>query len=42
MEAHDVRSLAEKFRCIFGSFFRDHPDLARLFAREALGIGDAP
>jgi hypothetical protein len=38
MEEHDVRYLAEKFECIFGSFFRDNPDLARLFAQKALSL----
>lgn len=40
MEAHDVDYLAEKFSCIFGSFFRDNPDLAKLFASKALGLDE--
>lgn len=38
METHDVDYLAEKFECIFGSFFRRNPRLARRFAKKALGI----
>jgi hypothetical protein len=38
MEGHDVRYLAEKFECIFGAFFHNNPELAKLFAREALGL----
>ena len=38
MEDHDVAYLAEKFECIFGSFFKTNPDLALLFAERALGL----
>jgi hypothetical protein len=38
MEAHDVIYLAEKFECIFGSFFHNNPKMARLFAKKALGL----
>lgn len=38
MEKHDVLYLAEKFECIFGSFFRANPELARLFAKKALSL----
>lgn len=38
MEDHDVDYLAEKFECIFGSFFHNNPDKAKLFARKALGM----
>lgn len=38
MAEHDVLYLAEKFDCIFGSFFKQRPEMARLFAREALGL----
>lgn len=38
METHDVLYLAEKFECIFGSFFRANPELARLFAKKALAL----
>lgn len=38
MEAHDVLYMAEKFECIFGSFFRDNPELAKLFAKKALSL----
>jgi hypothetical protein len=40
MENHDVVYLAEKFECIFGAFFRDNPDKAKLFASLALGLDE--
>lgn len=38
MNNGDVLYLAEKFDCIFGSYFRANPDKARLFAQKALGL----
>jgi hypothetical protein len=38
MDGHDIDYIAEKFGCIFGPVFRTRPELAKRFAKLALGL----